>query len=300
MNSIYRAWRQFTLWLFNATRPWTSTYLAASPASPMLLVTDVRSERIRIRYEVEKTSRFNLDEYQLAFSRCDDSHSEEEWSEDKWTPNASRVLPSLTPDSTYKIRARCRNVKGVSDWSPSVSVQTLQSPQNGGGTCDAYTWTQTAAEVSVQYTLPSTVASKHINVAVTPTRLCASFRSGSSTTVLAHAELPHRVRSLTPEGGSFWELDRQPDRVVLVISLEKEVTATSTKWGFWRCMFVGEHEIDTHAIEEDPSLKKRQKGQAVTRAQAELEELRERVRSVKTSETARILKELDAHANRLQ
>jgi hypothetical protein len=122
-------------------------------------------------------------------------------------------------------------------------------PIDGGATCPGYTWTQNGIEVTVAFSIPQEVSRKHISVALQPDRLRVSYKLGEEDVFLTDSPLPARVRSLTPDGGSYWEINRSKGLSTICVVLEKEKQATSIKWGFWRSMFPGHPEIDTHAID---------------------------------------------------
>jgi hypothetical protein len=303
-----KMWEHCRMALFSSTRGITCRYLSKTPAAPSLRCLDARCDRAKISYLPILTSVFNVEEYQISYDLAHvEEHQAPEWKLDKWTLNSSRVIPNLSHSTSYKLRARSRNFRGQSSWGEAIIVRTLEHPVDGGGTCPGYTWTQTGIEVSVHYSLPTSLTSKSLNVDVKPKQLRCTFASPSGgCATLVDAELPHRVRLLTPDGGSYWDLERQTDTLVLSIYLEKEKPAKNIKWGFWRSMFVGDPEVDTHAIESDPHV---HPGSGMTPTsprlgmqkgfRQEFEALRERVRNVRPESDA-LLADLGSHVNRLQ
>lgn len=242
-------------WMFEANRGWTSRVLARKPAPPRLLVVDARCNRIRLKFMPCKTSIFNRDEYEVQHIVDGEDESKPElWARDPWTEVESRVVAPLKACTRYKFRARTRNVRGMSEWSSPVSHRTLHRPVDGGAVCEGYSWCQNGVEVTISYVVPTQVTAKAVAVSLTPTHLKLYYTLNGEQVVLADQALPDRVRSLSPDGGSYWELDRDGGLTRICVVLEKEQPSKSIKWGFWRSAFVGHEEIDTHAIESDPHV----------------------------------------------
>lgn len=193
--------------------------------------------------------------YQIAHARVTQESAGaphvEEAEHDKWVVSTSaewhRIVPRLEPSTTYACWCRARAWCGTSAWTEPLLVTTLQRPVQAGGRTNTFTWTQTADEVSVAMTLPHHISSREVYVHLRPRHLEAGYKTPQGNIRLVCGDLVAQVRLLTPEGGSYWELDRQRE-LRLVVVLERVVAATSTKWGFWRSVFVGGPEIDTHAI----------------------------------------------------
>lgn len=230
--------------------------LARVPAVPSLRVVDARCNRVKVEITCPATSIFNEDEYEVQYAcKPDDPGTEASWSALPWNQYSHRVIAPLSSNTRYILRARSRNAKGCSSWGLSVPVMTLIEPVSGGAACDRYTWTQNGIEVSTRVDVPSEVKAKHVSVSVRPEFLAISYTLEGKNVKVVEGVLPHRVRLLSPDGGSYWEIDREGKHTAIVVVLEKEKPAQTIKWGFWRSMFVGQPEIDTHAILSDPYVK---------------------------------------------
>lgn len=245
-------------WLHARTRFVTSRLLGRPPRPPRVALSDARCNRVRVTCVAVATSNFNQDSYQLSWRAVRPGGGPEAaWACDAWGPSAERIVARLAGDTAYQLRGRARNVKGESVWGDVLEARTLHVPRDGG-CCLArrgYTWTQTAAEVSVAWKVPASLTARDVKVALRPQRLAVSLAAGpepsaSASCVLVDDELYGRVRLLSPDGGSYWEIDRDGAESVLCVVLEKEKAATSVKWAFWRAAFREHEEIDTHAIEE--------------------------------------------------
>lgn len=237
-------------------KTWFGRTLSRPPAIPSLEIVDARCNRVKVDINCPSTSPFNDDEYQIAYStKPDDPSVEASWSELTWKSYAHRVIPQISGRCEYLFRARARNAKGCSAWGAAMSAVTLIEPTSGGATCDGYTWTQTGIETSIRVDVPAEVKAKHVTVALRPEHLSVSYTLEGTTEQLIEGVLPHRVRLLSPDGGSYWEIDRESKKSAIIVVLEKEKPAANIKWGFWRSMFVGQPEIDTHAILSDPYVK---------------------------------------------
>jgi hypothetical protein len=83
---------------------------------------------------------------------------------------------------------------------------------------------------------------------------CELHDKENGARILVDKPLPKRVRLLSPEGGSYWELEskhRDGSEKYLNVVLEKETVSDNIKFGYWRSMFAGDPKIDTHAIDCD-------------------------------------------------
>lgn len=256
-RSIYEVLAGLVSWVHEATRPWTSRYLACAPAPPDLSVIDCRCNRIKLVFHPCPTSVFNADSYEVQHALEGQQDDEAAWTSDPYTEYAGRVVAPLLQDKRYVFRVRARNVRGVSSWSATVGAKTLLRPVSGGAACKGYTWTQSGIEVTIEAPIPAGVRAKDIHVDLHPTHLRAWYQSpGSAEEVtILKGDLPRRVRSLTPAGASHWELNREGPNAVLCVLMEKEHPARNIKFDFWRCAFVDHPEIDTHYISSDPHVK---------------------------------------------
>jgi hypothetical protein len=122
----------------------------------------------------------------------------------------------------------------------------------------SYTWGQNATDVWVTVQIPAEVKSQHVTVVLQPDHLKV-LHSVDNTIVAVEGKLPWRVRLLAPDGGSHWEINRETGKSILSVVMEKGKPATNLKWSLWRCLFLGHHEIDTHAMEFDPHIAEIQK-----------------------------------------
>lgn len=261
--------------------------LAKTPGVPSLGVVDARCNRVKVEITCPATSIFNDDEYEVEYAcAADDPGTEASWSPLPWNQYTHRVIAPLSSNTRYLLRARSRNVKGCSSWGQSVTVMTLIEPVSGGAACDRYSWTQNGIEVSARVNVPPEVKAKHVSVSVRPEFLSISYTLEGKDVKVVEGVLPHRVRLLSPDGGSYWEIDREDEHTAVVVVLEKEKPAQTIKWGFWRSMFVGQPEIDTHAILSDPYVKPTQPSPGMsgapgldmkTVARSEYEALRKRL-----------------------
>jgi CS domain len=226
---------------------------------PHFECTDVRCDRARFYFIPPHAPLVEGKEHQIAVSvsSSGDAPAEDghvlEWRTDGWTPNSTRLMPGLVPCTSYKVRCRMRCWKGISAWTDPITVRTLQRPLQSGGSGPGFTWAQTEREVSIRMPVPGTLTSKNIEVKLRPKHLSCSHHTSRQSVQLQSGELAETVQRLTPDGGSYWELDRQADALHLVVVLEKAKCATNIKWGFWRSVFADgrEVEIDTHAISEE-------------------------------------------------
>lgn len=262
--------------------------LAKAPSIPSLRVIDARCNRVKVEISCPSTSVFNDDEYEVEYAlEPKDSTCEMSWSTLPWKEYTNRVIPQLSASTRYAVRARSRNIKGCSSWGEPVSVMTLIDPVSGGAVCEGYTWTQNGIEVTARINVPSDVKAKHVSVSLRPEHLSVSYTLEGQAVKVLEGVLTQRVRSLSPDGGSYWEIDREADQTAIVVVLEKEKPATTIKWGFWRSFFVNQPEIDTHAILSDPYVKPAQPGPSLsgapagmdmkTVARSEYEDLRKRL-----------------------
>lgn len=232
------------------------TTLARAPAVPSLQVIDARCNRVKVEITGPSTSFFNDDEYEVAYGcQPEDPGAAVTWSSLPPKPYSHRVIPQLSGSTKYLVRARTHNVKGSSAWGQPVVASTLIEPISGGAKCDGYTWTQTGIEASVRLHVPSDVKAKNVCISLRPEHLAVSYTLHGETVKLVEGVLPQRVRLLSPDGGSYWEIDREGEEVAVIVVLEKEKPAQTIKWGFWRSVFVDQPEIDTHAILSDPHVK---------------------------------------------
>jgi hypothetical protein len=259
LSWIYCLWSRF-LSFFKPTS--SQNVPNGSPAAPHLRVIDARSRRAKLLVLPQSDTDNESVEYQLRY-RLDDEgdmsvepeeEDEEDWIVETFKPGTPRNLVSLHERSNYKARARARMSQGpCSAWGPLIKWQTLLAPVNGGADMGSYTWGQNATDVWVTVQIPAEVKSKHVTVVLHPDHLKVSH-AVDNTIVAVEGKLPWRVRLLAPDGGSHWEINREAGKASLSIVLEKEKPATNLKWSLWRCMFVGHHEIDTHAMEFDPHI----------------------------------------------
>lgn len=241
--------------LFRRSHFITKHLLGNPPDVPQVTVTDARCNRVRIVAVTKATSIFNEDHYQASLRR---QRNEDAWADQPWTSQNSTILAGLEPATTYIVRARSKNAKGMSEWGPVRCVETLHRPRDGGYTCWGYTWTQDGTEITIACALPTHLRSKQITVNLRPQSLRVAVQDGEALRVLMDGELFGRVRLLSPEGSSYWEMEREDEKCILRVVLEKERAATNIRWGFWRAAFLGHPEVDTHAIESDPHVKNAQ------------------------------------------
>jgi hypothetical protein len=239
-----------------ASRCWHATCIVCFPSAyvqaPGLKCLDARCDRVKFFiYNLGIST--DLQRVQISYLSADADDSQ--WILDSWNKDAHRVIPRLKADTTYLFRCRCRMGRCVSPWGPHLSVQTLQRPVNGGGQGPGYTWTQTASEVAASFPVPMNICSKHVRVQLNSRKLrCELHDEAGECHILVDTSLPKRVRPLSPEGGSYWELDVKQDNSpwkFLNLVLEKETVSDNIKFGYWRTMFVGGPKIDTHAIDCD-------------------------------------------------
>jgi len=113
---------------------------------------------------------------------------------------------------------------------------------NGGAT-DKYVWTQTLKEVEVRFELPQNLRSKHLDIKFGAKQLLVGVKGQKP---IVQGELDSEIDPLE----STWTLDQQygKDTKTLVLQLSKK---RSMNW--WKCVIVGDAEIDTQAIEPESS-----------------------------------------------
>jgi hypothetical protein len=244
---------KYVLYVVGMLRPflkWSLSFaFSRHPAPPSLRLIDARSDRIKTKLLSHMTSRFNIDEFQLRFAP--EAHDSSAEHTTPWTEHNYRTLVCLLPNTRYTVYARTRNRRGCSRWGPAIHVQTLLAPVDGGAKHEEYEWGQNAHEIWLKAAVPNDMMSRHVTAVLRSDFLDLSYRLQGVTTSLAQGMLRNRVRLLSPDGGSYWEISRDNGCSTLTIVMEKESAATSVKWGFWRSLFVGQAEIDTHAIAED-------------------------------------------------
>lgn len=232
------------------------------PAAPALKLIDARSTRVKLSILLEESTDPEAYEFQIRYRldnegavvRMPEQEDEENWIVETFKTGIHRNLLSLHEHSQYKARARAKTELGIcSEWGPLIKWQTLLAPVNGGANMGSYTWGQNATDVWVTVQIPAEVKSKHVSVVLQPTSLHVSH-TVKNTVVAVLGKLPWRVRLLSPDGGSHWEISRESGTSSLCVVLEKESPAANLKWGLWRSMFAGHDEIDTHAMELDPHI----------------------------------------------
>lgn len=232
------------------------------PAAPVLKVIDARCQRAKLLVQPQHSTQDESDEYQLRYrldnegdvSDRGDGDWEDSWIVEAFRTGTPRNIVPLHEHSKYKGRVRLRTKQGVhSEWSGLARWQTLLAPVNGGADMGEYTWGQNATDAWVYVRVPAEVKSKLVTVELKSQHLKVSYTLKATEVVLDH-KLAWKVRLLTPEGGSHWEINRDDGKTSICVVLEKEKAAANLKWAFWRSIFEGHDEIDTHAFELDPHI----------------------------------------------
>jgi hypothetical protein len=250
--------------LFSASPPLLSRRPDQALHVPCLRVIDARSTRAKLLILSQEDQDDELVEYQLRYRLDDEGQKclqeedivEDEWIVETFKPGRPRNLVCLHEHSAYKARVRSRRDETCSEWGPLIKWHTLLLPVNGGADMGTYTWGQNASEVWVTVYIPVDVRSRHVSVVLKSDYLLVSHTVDGSTVTTIEGQLPWRVRLLSPEGGSHWEISRDAGICTLCVVLEKQISASNLRWGLWRSMFVGHDEIDTHAMELDPHIDK--------------------------------------------
>ncbi|KXZ47699.1 hypothetical protein GPECTOR_33g581 [Gonium pectorale] len=225
--------------------------IVRKPNPPKVQVKDVRCKRIRLQIDSSYSSPFNVEEFEVEWRPQRDPPAD--WTSVGKSDLTARTVARLTPDTAYEFRVRAWGSKGCSGWTAPVSSRTKLDPTvndgggyGPGGPDASYSWSQNAAEVCACFKLPPGSSKRDIGLTLKPDSLTVRHKDA----VLLEGELYGTVRSW--EGGSFWELTKERDHMLLSVTLEKAVKSLAPKFDYWRSLVVGHPEVDTHQIVSDP------------------------------------------------
>lgn len=114
----------------------------------------------------------------------------------------------------------------------------LEPNSGNGGKTNTYIWTQTLSEVEVRVPVPKGTLSRQLNVEIKKTRLKVGLKGKEP---LIDGEFHKPIK----QGDSFWTIE---DNELVVIQLQK---VKDMEW--WKCVLVGESEIDTSKVQPENS-----------------------------------------------
>lgn len=126
-------------------------------------------------------------------------------------------------------------------------MKTL-TPEECGGTTDRYTWTQSEREVAVEFTVPKTIVSKKIIVKIDTKQITLGVMEAND---IEDASAGESLRTIL-KGSLFsdvvpdecvWEMDSVANGKKVSVTLHKLRPTLASH--HWRCVVVGEPEIDT-------------------------------------------------------
>lgn len=104
-------------------------------------------------------------------------------------------------------------------------------PINNGGKTDQYTWTQTAYDLTVSFPLENNIRRKDILLHLTP----STFSLKNNDKVIFEGTFPFEIKV----DNSTWFIEDS----TMIIEFDK-----CKKHEWWKCMFVGDVEIDTSKV----------------------------------------------------
>ena len=117
-----------------------------------------------------------------------------------------------------------------------LTISIFPAPGNGGKT-DKYVWTQTLSEVTVNIPVPSGTKTKMLDVEISNKRLRVGIKGQPP---MINGELHKRV----VVDDSFWTLEDSD----VVINFQKD-----NKMEWWKCVVVGDPEINTQKVQPENS-----------------------------------------------
>ncbi|PNW74226.1 hypothetical protein CHLRE_13g590400v5 [Chlamydomonas reinhardtii] len=234
---------------YDSTLPVTKRLFSRKPRPPKVQVKDVRCKRIRLQIDSTYASPFNVEDFEVEWRPAEATDPPTEWTSVGRSDLTARTVARLKQDTPYEFRVRAWNELGCSGWTAPVPSRTKIDPTihdgggyGPGGPDKSYSWSQTATEVCVSFKLPPGASKRDIALSLKPDRLGVSYKGEA----LLEGELYGSVRSW--ENGSFWELTKEKDHMLLAVTLEKQVKSLAPKFDFWRSLVTGHPEIDTHQI----------------------------------------------------
>jgi hypothetical protein len=125
--------------------------------------------------------------------------------------------------------------------APAV-VSDKPAPNAGnGGVTDKYRWSQSLSELSVMFDIPLNIKSRDLIVDLKAKSVKVAIRGA---TPLLEGELHEGI----DVGNSTWTIDEEKSKKVLTLVLNKK-----NKMNWWKCVAVGEPEIDTSKVEPENS-----------------------------------------------
>jgi hypothetical protein len=119
-----------------------------------------------------------------------------------------------------------------------------QKPNSGnGGQTEKYLWHQTLSEVSAYVILPAGTNAKMIDVKMAINNFSVALKS-KPTEFLVEGKWYKKINP----GESFWNLEKDGDKVTLNVTIEK---FEGQNW--WKSLLQGDIEIDTQKVEPENS-----------------------------------------------
>mmetsp|Transcript_30834 Transcript_30834/g.68300 ORF Transcript_30834/g.68300 Transcript_30834/m.68300 type:complete len:303 (+) Transcript_30834:91-999(+) len=251
--------------LFKSTHPLTRRLFSRLPTPPRVTVKDVRANRIRLNIESSYSSSFNVEVFEIEWKPT----NSEVWQSTGTSNLQQRTIARLAADTNYVFRVRAKNEKGESNWCPAVSAKTRQEPVSGGGHGPGYTWTQTPTDVTITFEVPAGTSKKDTVLVLKSSHLKVEVHKKPAdctqwNPVLLDGELYGKVVGW--DNGSYWELVKEGNKTLLILTLEKSSKSMAPKFDYWRSIQPGtpDLEIDTHKLssgeEEGTGLQMMQPG----------------------------------------
>ena len=120
----------------------------------------------------------------------------------------------------------------------------FQKPNSGnGGQTEKYLWHQTLSEVSAYVPLPAGTSAKMIDVKMAINNFSVALKSKPNDYLVEGKW----YKKINP-GESFWNLEKDGDKVTLNVTIEK---FEGQNW--WKSLLQGDIEIDTQKVEPENS-----------------------------------------------
>ena len=114
-------------------------------------------------------------------------------------------------------------------------------PVNNGGVCDNYRWMQTLQDLQVSVPVPAGTKAKGMTVEISKTKIKVQLK-GSEALIEGEFHASVKVDDCT------WSLGDEGDERLVQITLQK---VNQMEW--WKCVCVGDPEINTQKVEPENS-----------------------------------------------
>ena len=120
-----------------------------------------------------------------------------------------------------------------------------QAPNHGnGGETDKYVWHQTLEEITCFFPLPMATKANMLDVKIGISNIKISYKNKPNEPALLEGKWHKKINS----SESFWNIERDGEKVTMNITLEK---SEGKNW--WNCLLQGDIEIDTQKVEPENS-----------------------------------------------